>query len=58
MIRTFELTEEEYRTVMSALKYAEENAVHEDGRVAFRQTRKHLVEEYELQQERPIFEDE
>lgn len=43
MKRTYELTDEEVRHLKNALRYAEENAAHEDSRDAFVVTRNELI---------------
>jgi len=47
MMREYELTDEEYRTVTAALEYAAENAVHPDGELTFKNLHRELMKQYE-----------
>lgn len=41
----YRLTNEEYHTLMEALQYAEENAVHSDGELQFTHTKRQLIKQ-------------
>jgi hypothetical protein len=41
----FRLTDDEFSTILDALAYARENAIHSDGRVKFRQTQAQLIQQ-------------
>jgi len=56
MKRTYELTNEEYRTLVHCLEYAEENAVLGDSQVAIRVLRDELSRQFENQDPKPIYE--
>lgn len=50
MMREYELTDEEYRTVVDALEHAHENAVHSDAQAKFHTTWNTLMKQYESQE--------
>jgi hypothetical protein len=50
MKHNYELTSEEFRHIMNALEYAEQNAVHEDSKSAFVTTRHELLRQEDEQE--------
>lgn len=51
MMREYELTDEEYRTVLNALQYAKHEAVHTDAQTRFSLAEQELREQYEPSQD-------
>jgi len=41
----YRLTDDEFATILDALAYARENAIHSDGRVKFGQTQAQLIQQ-------------
>lgn len=41
----YRLTVEEFSTILHALRYAEDNAVHPDGQIRFREAKNQLVQQ-------------
>jgi hypothetical protein len=46
MMWAYELSDQEYRTIVDALEYAEDNAVHSDAKARFSGTRHTMMEEH------------
>jgi len=46
-IRTYELSDEEYRTVLDALEHAQNNAVSSDAQIQFTQTLRELHAQFD-----------
>ena len=49
MMRTYELTDEEFSTLCNALDYAAQNAVHDVGTLQFKNLHEEIVRQYEEQ---------
>jgi len=49
MIRTYELTDEEYVAVTSALRNARDESIHPDASARYNETLRELIEQYESQ---------
>lgn len=47
MMREYEFTDEEFRTILAALRHARDEAVHPDSAVAFSNARGELERQYE-----------
>ena len=50
MMRTFELTDDEFSTLCNALEYATDEAVHDEGELAFKNLHREMIEQYEHQE--------
>ena len=49
MTNTYEITEEEYITIMDALSYAEQSAIHSEATIRFSEAKWNLIEQNENQ---------
>lgn len=56
-VKDYTLTQDEFLTVYDALTYAEENAVHREGRYSFRNVKRLLLKQDQEREARKIAEE-